>query len=321
MNSKTKIWLVVAMLLMVAGVLIFLVSMVLNGWNLELLSTVKYETNEHEITDVFNSISVKTDTADINFILSEDGKSKVICHEPEKENHSVTVKSDTLIIESQKNKKWYEYIGISFDSPGITIYLTENEYLALNINGSTGDIVITKDFSFESIDITVSTGSVKNYASASGKIKIESSTGNIYTEGVSANEIALSVSTGSVTACNVKCARDFVLNVSTGKSEIKDIECKNLISNGNTGEFFLKNVIVSEKMSIERSTGDIEIDGCDACEIWIKTDTGDVNGTLLSDKVFIVESDTGRKDVPESVTGGKCEITTDTGDIKIKIKR
>ena len=42
-------------------------------------------------------------------------------------------------------------------------------------------------------------------------------------------------------------------------------------------------------------------------------------GSLLSDKVFITETDTGNVNIPKTTDGGKCEIKTDTGDIKIKI--
>ena len=59
----------------------------------------------------------------------------------------------------------------------------------------------------------------------------------------------------------------------------------------------------------------------DGGQILIKTDTGKVSGSLLSDKVFIIETDTGRKDYPKTTTGGKCEITTDTGDIIITIEK
>ena len=97
--------------------------------------------------------------------------------------------------------------------------------------------------------------------------------------------------------------------------------CKNVVSNGNTGAISLKNVIAAEKFSIERSTGDVKFDGCDAAEIFVKTDTGDVTGSLLSNKIFVVEADTGSVDVPKTATGGKCEITTDTGDINISIKK
>ena len=58
---------------------------------------------------------------------------------------------------------------------------------------------------------------------------------------------------------------------------------------------------------------------CDAAELFVESDTGDVKGSLLTDKVFITESDTGRVNVPKTVTGGKCEIITNTGDIEIVI--
>ena len=72
---------------------------------------------------------------------------------------------------------------------------------------------------------------------------------------------------------------------------------------------------------MERSTGDVRMEGCDAAEIFILTDTGDVAGSLLSDKVFVVETDTGDVDVPRSAAGGRCEITTDTGDIRITVTK
>ena len=83
----------------------------------------------------------------------------------------------------------------------------------------------------------------------------------------------------------------------------------------------MNNVIAAEKFSIKRSTGDVKLDRSDAAELFVETDTGDVTGTLLSDKVFVVETDTGSVDVPKTITGGKCEIITSTGDINISVKQ
>ena len=80
----------------------------------------------------------------------------------------------------------------------------------------------------------------------------------------------------------------------------------------------MESVTATEKLWIKRSTGDLKFDGCDASEIFVKTDTGDVTGNFLTDKVFLVQTDTGDVTVPKSVSGGKCEITTDTGDIRFK---
>ena len=258
-----------------------------------------YETNIHKINEEFDNISIKTDTADIAFVLSDDGMCRVACYEEAKISHSVEVQNGTLTVNVVNNKKWYDYIGVNIDSPKITVYLPKSEYSSLIIEESTGDIEISKDFGFKSIDISLSTGNVKCYASAAEAIKIAASTGDIYAEGISASSLDLTVSTGKV--------------------HLSDIMCKNLTSIGDTGNVSLINVIATEKISIERSTGDITFECSDAAELFITTDTGNVKGSLLTNKVFITKTDTGRINVPNSIAGGRCEITTDTGDIKISI--
>ena len=81
----------------------------------------------------------------------------------------------------------------------------------------------------------------------------------------------------------------------------------------------MENVIAADSFTIERTTGDVTFDRCDASEIFVKTDTGDVRGSLLSEKVFIAQTDTGSVTVPRVGSGGMCQINTDTGDIFITI--
>lgn len=321
MRKKTKIWLVIATALVVVGCVIFGGVMTMLQWDFTKLSTVKYETNDYEIDENYKNISIVTDTADIVFMPSQNSKSSIVCREQKNVKHSVTVKDDTLVIAVVDTRKWYEYIGINIGTPKITVYLPNAEYEKLFIKESTGNVEIPNNFRFESMDISTSTGDVKNDASASESIKIKTSTGNIRVENISAEALDLSVSTGEITVCDVTCQGDVKIHVSTGKTKLTDVACKNLTSSGNTGDISLKNVIATEKFSLERSTGDVKFDGCDAAEISVKTDTGDVTGTLLSEKVFLAETDTGRVEVPKTATGGRCEITTDTGDIRIKIQK
>lgn len=321
MRKAVKIWLITAAALILIGCIIFGSVMIIQGWDFMKLSTNKYETNNYEISEGFGNISIKTDTASILFAPSEDEKCRVVCFEEKNVKHSVSVQDGTLTINAVNEKKWYEYIGINFGSPKITVYLPQSEYTSLVINESTGDVEIPKEIKFESIDVSASTGDVKCYASASESIKIKTSTGYVIVEDISAGVLDVSVTTGNVTASGVACEGDVKVGVSTGRTELNGISCKSFISTGDTGDISLKSVIAAEKLSIERSTGDVSFDGCDAAEISVLTDTGDVEGSLLTEKIFIVNTDTGRKEVPESTTGGKCKITTDTGDIKINIKR
>ncbi len=318
MAKKTKIWLIVASFLVVFGLLLFTAVMIKNDWDFTTLSTEKFENNNYEITDDFSSISIKTSTADIDFVPSDNSNCRVVCYEVTNEKHNVSVQDNILTINEVNAKKWYEYISISTDSPKITIYLPKTEYNSLKIDGDTGDIKIPKDFLFESIDIAVSTGDVKNYASAKESVKISASTGDIDLKDISAKKIDLAVSTGDIECDSITCGEDILLIVSTGKSKLTDISCNSFKSFGSTGDITLKSVIATKGLRIGRSTGDVRFEGCDASNIFVCTDTGDVTGTLLSEMVFITNTDTGRVEVPESVTGGKCEIVTDTGDIIIK---
>ena len=319
MNRKTKIWLIVAAVLVVVGLVLMAGTVMTCDWDLTQLNTASYETNTHQIKETFDSISLYTDTADIFFVPSHDGSCSVFCHEPEYEKHVVSVQNGTLTIRETDTRKWYNNIGISFDTPRITVSLPNTEYGKLFIKESTGDIQIPKDFQFESMDIAASTGDVTNYASASETIKISTSTGYIHIENISADMLDLSVSTGNVTVSGAVCEGDICIKVSTGKAYLTNIACRSLLSSGNTGDITLRDVIASERFSIERTTGDVEFDRCDAAEIFVETDTGDVEGTLLSEKVFTVTTDTGDVEVPRTITGGRCEITTDTGDIEIDL--
>lgn len=319
MKRSTKIWLAIATSLLFVGMALFAVTMALCGWDFSSLATVEYSTTVHEIEEGFDNISVNTDTAKIIFALADDGKCRVECYEDAEAKHSVSVEDGTLVITKVNEKKWYEHIGINFSSQRITVFLPRAKYASLRIDESTGDVEIPKDLMLQSIDISVSTGNVKCYAAAEG-IKISATTGSVRVQAPSAGAIDVSVSTGKVIISNTVCLGEVKVGVSTGKTELTSVECKSLTSSGSTGDILLNNVIVEEGISIKRSTGDVELDDVDAAAIFIETDTGDVEGTLLSKKVFIARSDTGDIDVPKTTGGGRCEITTDTGDIKLKIK-
>lgn len=311
--------LVIAAALTVVGLILFVSAMATCQWDFDKLSTTKYETNSYEITDDFHSLLIDTDTADLTFVLSDDTKCTVQCYEEEKANHSVTVQEHTLVIRLMENRAWYDYIGIRFSFPKITVCLPQTQYYALAIQEDTGDIVMPSDFQFADVDISLDTGDVDFCSSASGRVKIKTSTGSIRAESLSAGALDLHTSTGSITLGNATCLDNITLEVSTGKTHLDNVTCKNLISDGDTGSITLKNVVATEKFSIERSTGNVRFDECDAAEIFVETDTGHVKGTLLTGKVFLATTDTGRIDVPKSATGGKCEIATDTGNIQISI--
>ncbi len=276
----------------------------------------KFETNTVSVKEDFSSVMIDTDTEDIDFSYDENGGCRVVFYERALEPHRAYVSGGTLFIEPAEKKIPFNFF--SSGTPRVTVYLPRHTYDTLTINESTGDVEIPDGFSFGNIDIGVSTGDVNCGACAEGKLKISTSTGSVITENLSTGSLDLTVTTGSVDVRSVTCAGDINLTVSTGRALLSDVTCKNFTTGGSTGRIIMERLFASGLISVTRSTGDVTFELSDAEEISVITDTGDVTGTLLSDKIFIVRSDTGRIDVPESVTGGKCKVTTDTGDILLK---
>ncbi len=282
MNKTTKLMLCIAALLVVGGLVMFTVLMSSNNFDFGSLSTVKFETNTININDDFDKILIRDNWARVQFKQSDTSKCKIECDELEKVKHIVTVNNGTLEIKTQDTRKWFDYIGIfTVNQPELTVYLPEKEYASLMINTNTGDISLPGGFTFENVKIDSDTSDVDIKSKVTGTLEIELSTGDI---------------------------------------NIKNTQIGNLKTEVSTGDIRLETVKVLKTIEIETDTGDVTFKDSDASEIYVETDTGDVRGTLLTDKIFITETDTGSIRVPKSTTGGKCEIKTDTGNIKIEIK-
>lgn len=300
MKTSTKIALILAVVLILVGGAVFTLASMAVDWNYQTLKYESYETNKYQFEEEIQNVTIKTDTTNVYFYPSYDGELRVECYEHSKAKHTVLLAGDTLSVELQDTRKWYDHIGISFQSPQITIYLPKEAYGTLAVRTTTGNTTINKDLEFQKIDIHQSTGRVRCDASATEQMKIRTSTGEIFLKDSKVGALELEVSTGDVT--------------------LENIRCNTLESKGSTGDVTLKNTVADGLLSIKRSTGRVRLWDSDAAEIFVKTETGDVRGTLLTEKIFFTETETGSVTTPKTMNGGKCETITDTGDIYFEIK-
>ncbi len=304
---------ITASILLAAGLLIFIGGLLLGGG----LKPMQFETKTYPVTEPVADIRLDTHRTDILILPSPDGTLLVSAAEAERIHHTVTVQDGTLTIETVDERTWIDMLLPTFDQQMI-VYLPETSYRSLSAQCRTGNVEIAKDFTFRSIDINNSTGGVSCNASATGRIRIEASTGDIALENVKAEELWLVVSTGRIAVKGAEIQKGVLLTVSTGKLEIDGLSCESLTSTGSTGRVTLRNLDVEHALWIERSTGDVNFENVDAETITVHTDTGDVTGTLRSAFYFVTETNTGKVRVPDTHSGGRCEITTSTGDIRIE---
>ena len=279
-----KVLLMIGGCLMIAGIALFIFVAFVANYDFMELGSMNYVTNNHDIQESFESISINTVTADVEIKPSADGQCHVVCHEKEKLIHKVSVKNGTLTISLVDERNWLDHIKgsiFNFGTTLVTVYLPEGAYDELKVDNTTGHVKLAGDWQLDELDL-------------------QTTTGDICVDGVTCD--------GAVS-----------LHVTTGMISLENLICENLTASGSTGDAVLKNVIVSDTLRVKRTTGDIKLNRCDAGEVYINATTGDVTGSFLTPKVIYAKSTTGDVDVPMSTTGGLCEIDVTTGDIRIKI--
>ena len=333
-----KIAFIIAAVLIAVGIIVFVAALWVCGWDFKKLGTSKFETAEHEINADFHSLSLDTEDADIVFRPSEDGECRVICYQKTKVRHTVSLSDGVLTVMAVDSRKWYDYIGFSFVNAKITVYLPKAQYDALTVKNDTGDICIPSDFSFGSLTASGSTGDFTCLASVGDTLTVKLSTGSIHVDGTSPRTASLTVSTGGLALCEVSCER-LTVQASTGNVSLKNVTarqslevkattgdiqisgaaCGSLTARASTGDVTLRDVIAEARIDVKTSTGDIRLSECDAGELALKASTGSVKASLLTDKIVFASSDTGRIDIPKSSVGGRCEIETDTGNIRVTV--
>ena len=331
-----KMPIIIAIILLVIGFLLALGSLFMVRFDFRSFGAVQYEKREQTVTDSFTDIVIDADTFDVILAPVGEGGVRVEYDEPLKGKISldVSVKDGKLCVTLKDDRKWYEKWTIfNFHSPTITVYLPEGDYGALDVSLTTGDVLVTKGFSFASATLELTTGDVDFNAAVSGAITATVTTGKLCFSGEAAS-LTLAGTANDVLLADLTVAGAISVSVTTGDIEIKngtaaevalsgttgDIEVKNLIVSGNvrtkstTGDVELARVLVGGHLEIKGGSTDVSLVDSDAGTIYVDVTTGSVTGKLLTDKQYLATTTTGSIRVPRT-TGPLCEIHTTTGDI------
>lgn len=290
----------IAVILVVVGLAIAAGAYFAGRKSFSLFDTAKYVTNTYDVADAFTRIEIETGETDVILKRAQDAEARVECVERENVKHTVAVENGTLKIGVGDQRNLTDWLSFSAKPMSVTVYLPAEQYDALNVVNSTGDITVAEPFTFRSMNLRASTGDIR-------------------LDGTKAGEMALHVSTGDISVDNAAVSGALTVSVSTGKTNMVNVTCASFTSEGSTGRVTLTDVVASGRMYVKRSTGKIRLENCDAGEIELHATTGDISGTLRSEKVFSAKASTGRINVPTGTNGGRCEITTSTGNIDFSI--
>lgn len=312
--SKRTIILLIAICLVVVGTILI-------GVNLKSAFEKEKENfidHTYEATSPVENFDFSLDITDVEFIPSE--TTKVEYQDSEYIKHTITMEGTTLKITSTDTRNWYNrvfsFVSVSFK---VKVYLPSGTYNELKVDNSTGDLKVPTGFTFNNVNIKQSTGDVSFNANVVNDIKVKVSTGDVSFDSINANTISID---GSTSDLRIDGSTIKSLNVllSTGHTTLKSVNAETITISCDTGKVNLTDTVLTGDLNISTSTGNVKMYDSDAANIYVTTSTGDFEARLLSSKIFIVDTNTGDKNVPETTTGGKCKFTSSTGDITVVIK-
>lgn len=312
MKKGTIVSLIVAVALVLMGSILVTLGFSYAG-GLEDMTMQAEKT--YVVKEPFTSIQVDTTVCDVTFVKT-DGEFRAVCPDSKKLSYTVTVEGNTLHVRQVDLRRWYDFIGIHLGRQEMTLHLPESQYDALRIDNDTGDVFVPEDFSFTVAEVFTSTGDVNFSAGVSERLTTSASTGHISIRGSSPAMAQISASTGSVTLQDMACG-DCFIKTTTGKVTIADLTCQTLDCESGTGNKYLKEVVAEQYIKAISTTGKLELLGCDAPELTIRTSTGDVTGVLLTPKEFFANTGTGKVRIADhsGTVNGKCYVNSSTGDI------
>ena len=319
MKKSKKVLFIVAAALIGGGIITGIVGFGLMRGDIMVLNMSKTVSNSHEINQEFSNIAIECDTADVNLLVSDDGVCRVECKETDNLYHTVTVEDGTLRIIRTDVRKWYQHIGIFSAEMEINVYLSNDVYESVCVESDTGDITANEALSFARVSVETDTGDINVNSNVTESVEISTDTGKTNITNAHVDSLKASASTGNVSISDSETVT-LTLKTSTGKVYLNGVRCRSMHVETSTGGLTAEDVIAEMDAVVRCSTGNVKLYDFDAEVIDVKTSTGDVYGELLSDKIFSTNTSTGNIYVPRSELGGRCDVTTSTGDIEFKIK-
>ena len=317
---KRILSILIGLILVIIGGVICYSALTQINFDFSALNVVQYQTESCEVSEEFQSIRIQGDALDVDFETSADGKCHLLFSDSVKGKHSAVVEEGTLVIQMTDDREWYEHFGVNVGGPKVTLFLPKAKYAGLSVDVSDGRIEIPAGVAFENMNIELGAGEVDCRAQAEQSVEIRMGAGDLSLSEMSASSVSLSTATASVNLKNVKIDGKLKIQVSTGDVSLQEVSCENLQYEGSLSEAWLERVIAKETIQIKNTSGDVTFHKCDATSLKVVTTSGDVEGTVLSEKTFHANSVSGSVKVPKSDSGGSFEITTVSGDVQMEIE-
>ena len=332
-----KIFVILGLILLVAGLAVFVGGMTAGGWNFSILNTVRYTQKSYDAEGAVTSVHIEYSDASIYVEYSETAERvhidyPVRLNERDEESAQIEITEEGGTLAVIEHVDWEKNLfqWSLGNSPAVRVVLPAGQNIALDLYTQNGSISLNADGeALPSLDLHSNNGSI----SASGALTVaedatfSTSNGSVEVSGVSAaGDLTLRTSNGSVRAENIS-ADSLEARSSNGSLRLADIAAADsLTAKTAHGSVELFGDITAKMLTVSTSAGDIAMhDGMiDAQEIAMMTELGSIEAEgsafagAQSDYTVLVSTGLGESNVSDSVGGNrKLTLSTGTGDIRV----
>lgn len=332
-----KIFVILGLILLVAGVAVFVGGMTAGGWDFSILNTVRYTQKSYDAEGAVTSVHIEYSDASIYVEYSETAERvhidyPVRLNERDEESAQIEITEEGGTLAVIEHVDWEKNLfqWSLGNSPAVRVVLPAGQNIALDLCTQNGSVSLNADGeALPSLDLHSNNGSI----SVSGTLTVaedasfQTDNGSVNVSGVAAaGDLTLRTSNGSVRAENIS-ADSLEARSSNGSLRLADIAAADsLTAKTAHGSVELFGNVTAKMLTASTSAGDIAMRGgmIDAQEIAMTTELGSIEAEgsafagAQSDYTVLVSTGLGESNVSDSVGGNrKLTLSTGTGDIRV----
>lgn len=308
-------WIVLALILIVAGAAVMGFAMMGGEINIDGKMYMRFEEEKKDVLEEFHAVQIDAGFFDVELCPTLGTAVHVKSAKSEYIYCETSVVDGVLTVKQVDTRKWYQKLAtLTMGEPKLTVYLPYATYESLAVKVTSGDVTVRGDETmldeagspvpmaiFRTVSVDVTSGDVQFLATTLNGARIETTSGDITVKNVKGGAMELHTASGDVA--------------------MEDCTPDSLTVNVTSGDVEGYRVKVAGALHVEGTSTDVELRYCDAASAYIKSTSGDVTVCFTSHKAYDIETTSGEKEclVPWDPMGGKCEIRTTSGDVYFNV--
>ena len=288
-GKRRTVWVVAALLLILVGIMIMAIAGYWIRANHRRWAETVPETREFVIEEGVRNLNITTVDYDIQIAAGQEKEGLLEYTYWKDYPLMVEVQGDTLYIKEKKKNRWFDFIQFGFFRDFQEGIIGRERTMVLRLSPSLAD-----------------------------KLAVETVTGNLSAKDLYFSVLDFSAVSGDIDARGLK-GPDISVTAVSGKVELEDVEGRAFYSSVVSGDLTLRDAVFEESMDISAVSGNVRLHESDAPDIRVETVSGDIEGEILTDKQFRVQSLAGDVDVPNSFGDDDFRAETVSGNVEIEV--